>query len=152
MGAFGFARYTRRLRGTAYGRQCSHDCRPCDGSISAAHSFKASSANVLSDLSKGVRTELMESSAASQEMLAGLRVLDLSTMIAAPLAGMLLGDWGADVVKVEQPETGDHVRRFGAQRLGQGLYWKTLGRGKRSVALDLHLREARVRRRRRVVR
>jgi crotonobetainyl-CoA:carnitine CoA-transferase CaiB-like acyl-CoA transferase len=98
--------------------------------------------NALSALSMGVRTELMESSAASQEMLAGLRVLDLSTMIAAPLAATLLGDWGADVVKVEQPETGDHVRRFGAQRLGQGLYWKTLGRGKRSVALDLHRREA----------
>ncbi len=60
-------------------------------------------------------------------------------MIAAPLAGTLLADWGADVVKVEQPGTGDHVRRFGAQRLGEGLYWKTLGRGKRSVALDLHL-------------
>jgi crotonobetainyl-CoA:carnitine CoA-transferase CaiB-like acyl-CoA transferase len=75
-------------------------------------------------------------------MLAGLRVLDLSTMIAAPLAGTLLGDWGADVVKVEQPGTGDHLRAFGAQRLGQGLYWKTLGRGKRSVALDLHAAEA----------
>jgi len=75
-------------------------------------------------------------------MLAGLRVLDLSTMIAAPLAGTLLGDWGAEVVKVERPVTGDHVRSFGAQRRGEGLYWKTLGRGKRSVALDLHLPEA----------
>jgi crotonobetainyl-CoA:carnitine CoA-transferase CaiB-like acyl-CoA transferase len=84
----------------------------------------------------------MESKPAPQAMLAGLRILDLSTMIAAPLAGTLLGDWGADVVKVEQPGPGDHVRRFGAQRLGEGLYWKTLGRGKRSVALDLHRPEA----------
>jgi crotonobetainyl-CoA:carnitine CoA-transferase CaiB-like acyl-CoA transferase len=75
-------------------------------------------------------------------MLASLRVLDISTMIAAPLAATMLGDWGADVVKVEQPGDGDHVRRFGAQRLGQGLYWKALGRGKRSVALDLHRPEA----------
>ncbi len=74
-------------------------------------------------------------------MLTGLRVLDLSTMIAAPLAGSLLADWGADVVKIEQPLVGDHVRRFGAQRHGQGLYWKTLGRGKQSVALDLHVPE-----------
>jgi crotonobetainyl-CoA:carnitine CoA-transferase CaiB-like acyl-CoA transferase len=84
----------------------------------------------------------MESNAAREPMLAGLRVLDLSTMIAAPLAATLLADWGADVVKVEQPGAGDHVRRFGAQRLGQGLYWKALGRGKRSVALDLHLPES----------
>jgi crotonobetainyl-CoA:carnitine CoA-transferase CaiB-like acyl-CoA transferase len=80
----------------------------------------------------------MEPDRAPQAMLAGLRVLDLSTMIAAPLAGTLLGDWGADVVKVEQPGAGDHLRRFGAQRQGEGLYWKTLARGKRSVALDLH--------------
>lgn len=90
----------------------------------------------------GAAAELKELSVAPQAMLAGLRVLDLSTMIAAPLAGTLLGDWGADVVKVEQPGEGDHVRRFGAQRLGQGLYWKALGRGKRSVALDLHRPEA----------
>jgi crotonobetainyl-CoA:carnitine CoA-transferase CaiB-like acyl-CoA transferase len=77
----------------------------------------------------------------TQPMLTGLRVLDLSTMIAAPLAGTMLADWGADVVKVEQPLVGDHVRRFGAQRNGQGLYWKTLGRGKQSVALDLHVPE-----------
>lgn len=73
----------------------------------------------------------------SQAPLAGLRVLDLSTMIAAPLAATILADYGADVVKVEMPGPGDHVRRFGAQKDGQGLYWKALSRGKRSVALDL---------------
>jgi crotonobetainyl-CoA:carnitine CoA-transferase CaiB-like acyl-CoA transferase len=84
----------------------------------------------------------MEPNGAPQAMLAGLRILDLSTMIAAPLAGTLLGDWGADVIKVEQPGSGDHLRKFGAQRHGEGLYWKTLARGKRSVALDLHRPEA----------
>jgi crotonobetainyl-CoA:carnitine CoA-transferase CaiB-like acyl-CoA transferase len=70
--------------------------------------------------------------------LAGTRVLDLSTMIAAPLAASLMSDWGASVIKVEQPGHGDHVRRFGAQSDGQGLYWKTLSRGKRALAVDLH--------------
>jgi len=74
--------------------------------------------------------------------LTGLRVLDLSTMIAAPLTASLLADYGADVVKVERPGVGDHVRRFGAQKDGEGLYWKTLSRNKRSVALDLHHPEA----------
>jgi len=69
--------------------------------------------------------------------LEGLRVLDLSTMIAAPLAATLLADYGAEVVKVEMPGPGDHVRRFGAQKDGQGLYWKALSRGKSSLSLDL---------------
>jgi crotonobetainyl-CoA:carnitine CoA-transferase CaiB-like acyl-CoA transferase len=69
--------------------------------------------------------------------LAGLRVLDISTMIAAPLTASVLADYGADVIKVENPAQGDHLRHFGPQKDGQGLYWKALGRGKRSVALDL---------------
>ena len=73
----------------------------------------------------------------SQAPLHGLRVLDLSTMIAAPLAATVLADYGAEVVKVEMPGPGDHVRRFGAQKDGHGLYWKALSRGKTSVSLDL---------------
>jgi len=69
--------------------------------------------------------------------LAGIRVLDIATMIAAPLAGSILGDYGADVVKIELPGAGDTVRKLGEQREGIGLYWKTLSRNKRSVALDL---------------
>lgn len=69
--------------------------------------------------------------------LAGVRVLDIATMIAAPLAGSILGDYGADVVKIELPGAGDTVRKLGEQRDGIGLYWKTLSRNKRSVALDL---------------
>lgn len=69
--------------------------------------------------------------------LAGLRVLDLSTMIAAPLTASLLADHGAQVVKVEQPGEGDPVRRFGPRLHGEGLFWKTLSRGKETVALDL---------------
>lgn len=70
--------------------------------------------------------------------IAGLRVLDMSTMIAAPLAATTLGDYGAEVVKLEMPGSGDFVRGFGGQQDGQGLYWKALARRKSSVALDLH--------------
>lgn len=73
--------------------------------------------------------------------LQGVRVLDISTMIAAPLTASLLADYGAEVVKLERPGTGDFVRAFGAQKNGQGLYWKTLSRNKKSVAIDLHFPE-----------
>jgi crotonobetainyl-CoA:carnitine CoA-transferase CaiB-like acyl-CoA transferase len=74
--------------------------------------------------------------------LAGVRVLDCSTMIAAPTTAATLADYGAEVIKVERPGSGDHARRYGAQKNGIGLYWKALGRNKRSVALDLHGAEA----------
>jgi crotonobetainyl-CoA:carnitine CoA-transferase CaiB-like acyl-CoA transferase len=70
--------------------------------------------------------------------LQGVRVLDAATMIAAPTTGAMLADFGAQVVKLERPGSGDHARRYGPQRDGIGLYAKSLGRGKRSVALDLH--------------
>ena len=79
------------------------------------------------------------STGASAGPLAGVRVLDCSTMIAAPSTAAMLGDFGAEVVKLERPGSGDHVRRYGAQKNGIGLYWKALGRNKKSVALDLHV-------------
>ena len=74
--------------------------------------------------------------------LAGVRVLDCSTMIAAPSTAAMLADFGAEVIKLERPRSGDHVRRYGAQKNGIGLYWKALGRNKKSVAFDLHGAEA----------
>jgi crotonobetainyl-CoA:carnitine CoA-transferase CaiB-like acyl-CoA transferase len=71
--------------------------------------------------------------------LAGVRVLDCSTMIAAPTTAATLADFGAEVVKIERPGVGDPVRRYGPQKDGHGLYWKALARNKRSVALDLHV-------------
>ena len=70
--------------------------------------------------------------------LSGVRVLDVATMIAAPTAAAVLGDFGAQVIKVEQPGIGDHARRMGASKNGVNLFWKSMGRNKRSVALDLH--------------
>jgi crotonobetainyl-CoA:carnitine CoA-transferase CaiB-like acyl-CoA transferase len=68
--------------------------------------------------------------------LSGIRVLDVATLFAGPLAATLLADYGADVVKIEHPK-GDPVRGHGAQRDGVGLWWKILGRGKKSVTLYL---------------
>ncbi|WP_030380272.1 MULTISPECIES: CaiB/BaiF CoA transferase family protein [unclassified Streptomyces] len=69
--------------------------------------------------------------------LAGLRVLDLATLFAGPLAATLLGDFGAEVVKVEHPAKPDPSRGHGPAKGGVGLWWKLLGRNKRTVTLDL---------------
>ncbi|ROQ60667.1 formyl-CoA transferase [Rathayibacter sp. PhB152] len=76
--------------------------------------------------------------------LAGVRVLELGNFIAAPTAGRLLADFGADVIKVERPGTGDELRKW---RLHPGsttsMLFHTLNRSKRSVALDLRTEEGR---------
>lgn len=58
-------------------------------------------------------------------------------MLAAPICGMMLGDHGADVIKVELPPHGDHARNFGHQKSGVPLFWKILARNKRLITLDL---------------
>ncbi len=73
----------------------------------------------------------------SDTPLAGLRVLELGAFIAGPFAGQLLGDLGADVVKVEPPGTGDIMRRYGVRVDGRSLWWPAIARNKRSVAIDL---------------
>jgi hypothetical protein len=77
-------------------------------------------------------------------MLAGVRVLDLAALAAAPLAATNLGEFGADVIKVEQPTGGDPIRTWGNQRDGVGLMWKSVSRNKRSVTLRSPSRAAMV--------
>lgn len=69
--------------------------------------------------------------------LAGIRVLDISTLFAGPLAATFLGDYGADVIKVEHPSKPDAARGHGPAKAGVNLWWKTLGRNKRTVTLNL---------------
>ncbi|MGW2413285.1 CaiB/BaiF CoA transferase family protein [Streptomyces tubercidicus] len=69
--------------------------------------------------------------------LTGLRVLDLATLFAGPLAATLLGDFGAEVIKIEHPHRPDPSRGHGPAKDGIGLWWKLLGRNKRTMTLDL---------------
>ena len=72
-------------------------------------------------------------------MLSGVRVLDLTSVLAGPLATMLLGDLGADVLKVERPGTGDETRGWGPpfDERGESAYYLCVNRNKRSVAIDI---------------
>jgi formyl-CoA transferase len=68
--------------------------------------------------------------------LAGLRVIDVATLLAGPLIATHLGDFGADVIKIEHP-SGDSLRQTGYQKDGVPLWWKVVSRNKRCVTLNL---------------
>lgn len=70
----------------------------------------------------------------------GVRVLDAATLFAGPIAAALLGDLGADVVKIEHPR-GDHSRSHGRSKDGHGLWWKVVGRNKLAATLNLSMPE-----------
>jgi crotonobetainyl-CoA:carnitine CoA-transferase CaiB-like acyl-CoA transferase len=71
----------------------------------------------------------------------GLRVIDVGTRIGAPFCAGLLGEWGAEVVKVEQPRTGDFMRTIGPFEDGYSLFWAVEGRGRKSATCDLRTAE-----------
>jgi crotonobetainyl-CoA:carnitine CoA-transferase CaiB-like acyl-CoA transferase len=67
--------------------------------------------------------------------LEGIRVIDAATLFAGPLAATFLGDFGADVIKVEHPR-GDPIRTHGHSKDGVPLWWKMVGRNKRAITLN----------------
>jgi crotonobetainyl-CoA:carnitine CoA-transferase CaiB-like acyl-CoA transferase len=69
--------------------------------------------------------------------LEGLRVIELATIVAGPSTGKYLADFGAEVIKVEHPTTGDTTRNMGFKDSGVALWWKLIGRNKKPVTLDL---------------
>jgi crotonobetainyl-CoA:carnitine CoA-transferase CaiB-like acyl-CoA transferase len=71
----------------------------------------------------------------------GLRVIDVGTRIGAPFCAGLLGEWGAEVVKVEQPGSGDFMRTIGPFADGYSLFWAVEGRGRKSATCDLRTTE-----------
>jgi len=77
----------------------------------------------------------------SVKPLAGLKVIDAATIFAAPFAATLLGDFGAEVIKIEKPRVGDPLRAMGSSKNGTPLWWKIYSRNKRAVTLDLSSHE-----------
>ncbi|MDB5418238.1 MAG: L-carnitine dehydratase/bile acid-inducible protein [Phenylobacterium sp.] len=74
--------------------------------------------------------------------LADLRVIELGTLIAGPFCGQILGDFGAEVIKLEDPRVGDPMRQWGRSLpKGQSPWWPVIGRNKKSVGLDLRTPE-----------
>ena len=69
--------------------------------------------------------------------LEGIRVIDIASFLAAPIGAMFLADFGAEVIKVERPDTGDESRFWGNSKNGVGLYFKVINRNKKSVTADL---------------
>jgi crotonobetainyl-CoA:carnitine CoA-transferase CaiB-like acyl-CoA transferase len=82
-------------------------------------------------------------SARSAGPLAGIRVLELGSMYAAPTCGRMLRDFGADVIKVEDPEHGDYARQWTPMKNGQSLGFARINSGKRSIGIDLRTDEGR---------
>ncbi|MGE0521992.1 MAG: CaiB/BaiF CoA transferase family protein [Variibacter sp.] len=80
---------------------------------------------------------MLEPGANGQAPLSGVKVVDIATFLAAPMCAMFLADFGADVIKVERPGTGDEVRYWGDNKNGVGLYNKVINRGKRTITADL---------------
>lgn len=79
-----------------------------------------------------------------QGPLTGTRVVEMGSLIAGPLCGRLLGDFGADVIKVEPPNVGDPLRRWGSETVGgRDMLWTIYGRNKRSATLDLRQAQGR---------
>ena len=73
--------------------------------------------------------------------LAGLRVIEMGQLIAGPFCGKTLGDFGADVVKIEPPGSGDPLRNWRLLQDGTSVWWQVQSRNKRSLALDLRASE-----------
>jgi formyl-CoA transferase len=74
--------------------------------------------------------------------LAGLRLVEMGTLLAGPFCGQLMGDFGAEVIKIEPPGQGDPMREWGREKShGMSLWWPVVGRNKKSVTVNLRVKE-----------
>ena len=76
-----------------------------------------------------------------RQALAGVKVLELGQLIAGPFAGKTLGDFGAEVIKIEPPGVGDPLRKWRLLHDGTSVWWQVSSRNKQSVTLDLRVKE-----------
>ena len=77
----------------------------------------------------------------SAQALSGLKVIEMGQLIAGPFAGKTLGDFGAEVIKIEAPGSGDPLRQWRLMQDGTSVWWQVQSRNKRSIALDLRCAE-----------
>lgn len=74
--------------------------------------------------------------------LADLRVIEMGVLLAGPFCGQLLGDYGAEVIKIEQPKVGDPMRNWGQEKAhGMSLWWPVIARNKKSITLNARVKE-----------
>ena len=73
--------------------------------------------------------------------LKGVRVIEMGQLIAGPFAGKMLGEFGAEVIKIEAPGSGDPLRNWRLIKEGTSVWWQVQSRNKRSIALDLRVPE-----------
>lgn len=83
----------------------------------------------------------MNSIVNSPKALQGLKVVEMGQLIAGPFAGKTLAEFGADVIKIEAPETGDPLRNWRLMKNGTSVWWQVQSRNKKSIALDLRQKE-----------
>lgn len=84
----------------------------------------------------------MGAAAANKGPLADLRVIEMGTLLAGPFCGQLLGDFGAEVIKIEPPNQGDPMREWGQEKAhGKSLWWPVIARNKKSVTVNLRVEE-----------
>lgn len=79
----------------------------------------------------------MHQSQTSPGPLAGIKVLELGTLIAGPFCARMLAEFGADVIKIESPEGGDPIRQWRVLKDGNSLWWSVQSRNKKSVTLNM---------------
>jgi formyl-CoA transferase len=84
---------------------------------------------------------MIEANIAPERALRGVRVIEMGQLIAGPFAGKTLGDFGADVIKIEAPDGGDPLRNWRMIKDGTSVWWQVQSRNKRSLALDLRSSE-----------
>ena len=84
----------------------------------------------------------MTAEAVTSGPLSDLRVIEMGSLLAGPFCGQLLGDFGAEVIKIEPPGGGDPMRQWGREKAhGKSLWWPVIARNKKSVTINLRVEE-----------